>query len=339
MVDLFISEIYIEVYLYNFKHIKQWDPWRGDMKVSNGALVAVLAAYLIVSPGTVSAALVTIGWNDNTDPDLAGYKVYCGAATGEYDYILNVGLNNQVYVHGLEEDTTYYFAITAYDESGNESSFSREVQTTIPNERFPLLDIILDFGLSILDVLYEFSTYIPASSMILEDSILGIHVEIPSGATSSSLPIAIGTGGQDLNPFSSQMDQAAQTIEFDIAPNGLILLKPALISVPFDQDRVGVKQYDERSRSWVQVEDVQVSDGVVSFSTLTLGRFKVYPLPEAEDNGDYSGSPGSGEDGGGGCFISTCASEHAVPPGLTLIILLANIALIGTSYSCRKRMN
>ncbi len=338
MVDLFIPEIYIEVYLYNFMYIKQWGPWRGDMKVLNGALVAVLAAYLIVSPGTVSAALVTIGWNNNTDPDLAGYKVYCGTAPGEYDYILNVGLNNQVYVHGLEEDTTYYFAITAYDESGNESPFSREVQTTMPHERFPLLDIIFEFGLSILDVFYEFSTYIPVSSMILEDSILGILVEIPSGATSSSLPIAIGTGGLDLNPFSSQMDQAAQTIEFDIAPNGFILLKPALISVPFDQDQVGVMRYDEISRSWVQVEDVQVSGGVVSFSILTLGRFKVYSLPEAEDNGDYSGSPGGGENGGSGCFISTCTSEHAVPPGLTLIVL-ASIALTGISYSCRKRMN
>jgi hypothetical protein len=310
----------------------------GGMKVSNGALIAVFAAYLMVSPGTVSAALVTIGWNNNTDPDLAGYKVYCGTAPGEYDYILNVGLNNQVYVNGLEEDTTYYFAITAYDESGNESPFSREVQTTIPHERFPLLDIILDFGISILDVLYEFSTYVPGASMILEDSILGIHVEIPSGATSSSFPIAIGTGGQDLDPFSSQMDKAAQKIEFDIAPSGFILLKPALISVPFDQDRVGVKRYDERSRSWVQVEDVQMSDGVVSFSTLTLGRFKVYPLPEVEDNGDYGGSPGGGKDGGGGCFISTSASDDPVTQGIPFI-LLAGIAFISISHSSRTRMN
>jgi hypothetical protein len=338
VVDLFITGIYIEVYLYNFMHIKQWGPWRGDMKVSNGALIAVLAASLIVSPGTVSAALVTIGWNNNTDPDLAGYKVYCGTAPGEYDYILNVGLKNQVYVHGLEEDTHYYFAITAYDESGNESPFSREVQATIPHEKFPLLDIIFELGLSILDVFYEFSTYIPGASMILEDSILGILVEIPSGATSSSLPIAIGTGSKDLNPFSSQMDQAVQTIEFDIAPNGFILLKPALISVPFDQDRAGVKRYDEISRSWVQVEDVQVSDGVVNFSTLTLGRFKVYSLPETEDNGDYGGSLGGGEDGGSGCFIATSTSDYPVSQGIPFI-LLAGIVFISISHSSRKHMS
>jgi hypothetical protein len=308
------------------------------MKVSNGALIAVFAAYLMVLPGTVSAALVMIGWNNNTDPDLAGYKVYCGTAPGEYDYILNVGLNNQVYVYGLQEDTHYYFAITAYDESGNESSFSREVQTTIPNERFPLLDIILDFGLSILDVFYEFSTYIPGASMILEDSILGIHVEIPSGATSSSFPIAIGTGGQDLDLFSSQMDQAAQIIEFDIAPSGFILLKPALISVPFDQDRAGVERYDERSGSWVPVEDVQMSNGVVSFSTLTLGRFKVYPLSEVEDNGDYGDSLGDGEGGGGGCFISTSTSDDTVSQEIPLI-LLAGIVFISISHPSRTRMN
>jgi hypothetical protein len=310
----------------------------GKMKVSNWSLIAVFAAYLIISPGTVSAALVKIGWDSNIEQDLAGYKVYCGTAPGEYDYILNVGLNNQVYVYGLQEDADYYFAVTAYNESGNESPFSQEVQTSIPHEWFPLLDILLDFGLSILDVIYEFSTYIPGASMILEDSILGIHVEIPSGATSGSLPIAIGSGGQDLNPFSSQMDEAAQTIEFDIAPNGFILLKPALISVPFDQDRVGVKQYDERSRAWVQVEDVQVSDGVVSFSTLTLGRFKVYALPEAEDNSDYSSSPGGSEDGGAGCFISTSTSDDPVSQG-TPFILLGGIVFISILHSSRIRMN
>ena len=305
------------------------------MKVSHRALIAVFAAYLFVSPGTACAALVKIAWSDNTESDLAGYKVYCGTAPREYDYILDVGMNNRVYIAGLQDDDTYYFAVTAYNTSGGESSFSREIQATIPQDVLPILDILLDLGLSILDVLYEFSTYIPGASMILEDSILGIHVEIPPGATSSSLPIAIGTGGQDLNPFSSQMDQADKTIEFDIAPSGFILLKPALISVPFDQDRVGVKRYDERSRSWVQVEDIQMSDGVMSFSTLTLGRFKVYPLSEAEDN---SGSPGGGEDGGGGCFISTSTSDDPVSQEIPFI-LLAGIVFISISHPSRTRMN
>lgn len=270
------------------------------MKVRDGAVFTILVVYLLIFPASVSASLVAITWNNNMESDLAGYRVYCGTMPGGYDYVLDARYNNQVYVSGLEEGIPYYFAVTAYDWSGNESDFSEEVLTVIPYGQRPVLDILLELGLTVYDVLYEFSTYVPGSSILLESSLFGIYVDIPSGAISETLPLGIGSGGDDWSPFSSQLGVPTHYLEFDIVPAELVLLEPALVSFPFEADRVGVERYDERTGSWVWVSDVQSSGGLVSFSTQQLGRFKVYELSANPGN---DAAEGSSSGGGGGCFV------------------------------------
>ena len=77
-------------------------------------------------------ALLT--WAPNSESDLAGYNVYRGTASRIYGpSILTVGKTaTSVIVPGLKENTKYYFALTAFDESGNESAFSEEVSITKP---------------------------------------------------------------------------------------------------------------------------------------------------------------------------------------------------------------
>ncbi|RMH08925.1 MAG: hypothetical protein D6704_02125, partial [Nitrospirae bacterium] len=70
-----------------------------------------------------------------TEPDLAGYNVYYGTQSQIYTVAENVGLtdtpNSPTYlVTGLAPGT-YYFAVTALDTSGNESTFSNEASKTI----------------------------------------------------------------------------------------------------------------------------------------------------------------------------------------------------------------
>ncbi|MCU0591399.1 MAG: fibronectin type III domain-containing protein [Desulfobacterales bacterium] len=72
------------------------------------------------------AGQVTLAWDANTEPDLAGYKIHYGTASGNYSVHLDV-LNVTSYtITGLTEGQTYYFAATAYDDSGNESGYSNE---------------------------------------------------------------------------------------------------------------------------------------------------------------------------------------------------------------------
>jgi hypothetical protein len=74
----------------------------------------------------------TLSWNPNTEANLKGYKIYVGRSSLNYTKILDVGLTNspgnpEFIINNLEEGATYYFAVTAYNNSGEESTFSNEV--------------------------------------------------------------------------------------------------------------------------------------------------------------------------------------------------------------------
>ena len=66
----------------------------------------------------------------NTDDtplmDLSGYKVYYGLASGNYTETIDIG-NVSVYTVDNLLPGTWYFAVTAYDTSGNESDYSNKI--------------------------------------------------------------------------------------------------------------------------------------------------------------------------------------------------------------------
>jgi hypothetical protein len=83
---------------------------------------------------------VTLAWDANTEPDLAGYKLYyktdaagppyTGTGATEGDSPIDVFDVTQFTVHGLANGVTYYFVVTAYDSENNESGYSNEVSTS-----------------------------------------------------------------------------------------------------------------------------------------------------------------------------------------------------------------
>ena len=74
---------------------------------------------------------VTLEWDANTEPDLGGYIVYYGTESGSYEYSLDVGDFTSAVISGLDEDTDYYFAVSAYNLDGLSSSLSNEVSTAL----------------------------------------------------------------------------------------------------------------------------------------------------------------------------------------------------------------
>lgn len=83
------------------------------------------------SSGTGSA---TLSWTSNSEADLAGYKLYVGTAPGRYTYAgspVIIGLMGSYMISGLPMGQTYYFALSAFDSSGNESALSSEVSKSI----------------------------------------------------------------------------------------------------------------------------------------------------------------------------------------------------------------
>jgi hypothetical protein len=73
------------------------------------------------------AAQVTLEWNANTEQDLSGYIIYQGTSSKDYDASMDVGKWTSATISKLEDNETYYFAVTAYDTEGNESGYSNEV--------------------------------------------------------------------------------------------------------------------------------------------------------------------------------------------------------------------
>ena len=80
------------------------------------------------------ADTVTLGWNRNTETDLAGYRLHYGnSPRAQATYSQTVPINNK-YATSREltlPDGVYYFALTAVDLAGNESGFSNEVMAEI----------------------------------------------------------------------------------------------------------------------------------------------------------------------------------------------------------------
>jgi hypothetical protein len=75
-------------------------------------------------------------WDTQSDTDLAGWKVYGGTSSGNYSFLVNVGLTTSTgaptyTLTGLLNGKTYHIALTAFDQTGNESTFSAEQQTTV----------------------------------------------------------------------------------------------------------------------------------------------------------------------------------------------------------------
>jgi hypothetical protein len=87
----------------------------------------ILAAMCVAYPAIVGAGHLDLAWNPNSEPDIGGYIVYYGTVSQDYDNFIHVGTSTSAHITGLMDNAEYFFALTAYDMSGNESTFSAEI--------------------------------------------------------------------------------------------------------------------------------------------------------------------------------------------------------------------
>ncbi len=88
------------------------------------------------STPTPAATGVSLSWDSPSSvtdgaplPGLAGFLIYFGTSSQQYENVIDAG-NARTYAVTLAPGT-YYFTITAYDASGNETEFSDEIVKTI----------------------------------------------------------------------------------------------------------------------------------------------------------------------------------------------------------------
>jgi len=76
---------------------------------------------------------VTATWQASPDPGVAGYFFYYGQCSTNWAFKVDVGTNSSYILHGLNEESTYYCSVTAYDPSSNESAPCDPVAFTTPS--------------------------------------------------------------------------------------------------------------------------------------------------------------------------------------------------------------
>jgi hypothetical protein len=87
--------------------------------------------FSIGAPAQAATTTVTLAWDANTEPDLAGYRLYeASTCAGTFALLVSVGKVTQTTLLGVT-DGSHCWRLTAFDASGNESGPSNTVALTL----------------------------------------------------------------------------------------------------------------------------------------------------------------------------------------------------------------
>ncbi|MFH1933246.1 MAG: hypothetical protein ABIN18_16855 [Pseudomonadota bacterium] len=109
------------------------------MKTFKRGLGCSVVALLFCFVTPCHAIDITLAWDANTEPNLAGYKVYYdtdgsgapynGTGAAEGDSPIDVGNVTEFTLSDLSDGKVHYFTVTAYNDERLESGYSNEVST------------------------------------------------------------------------------------------------------------------------------------------------------------------------------------------------------------------
>jgi predicted secreted protein len=96
----------------------------------------ILFLQITMTPAAVFCGQVTLAWTKNTEPDIAGYRIFCREQNSSYNYSRPdwEGSGTSCVIRDLDDNKVYYTIVRAYNTSNIESLNSNEVsfQTTSP---------------------------------------------------------------------------------------------------------------------------------------------------------------------------------------------------------------
>ncbi|MBW2073076.1 MAG: hypothetical protein JRI89_17745 [Deltaproteobacteria bacterium] len=207
-----------------------------------GIIAFSLLIFFLLPPASVQAAAVTLAWDGNTEPDLAGYSIYVreGYAPSKTSYTRRIDVSlaslggdtssPQYTVSNVSDTRTTYFAVTARDSKGNESGLSNVV------------------------------SYVPADSSRSDSS-----ADDSNTFESSSTPMFWGYIGWDWQSSESNGDNSADSTSDSSADSADANTDSGSTEIPFEVGEVVV----DSGWTWVSFQGYY-NDPVVVAKPLSL---------------------------------------------------------------------
>jgi hypothetical protein len=81
---------------------------------------------------SAAANSIQLVWERNTEPDLAGYRIYRAIAGGAFEQLAGIIQIPSYSDRTVEHGKTYRYAISAVDQTGNESARTQAVEVGLP---------------------------------------------------------------------------------------------------------------------------------------------------------------------------------------------------------------
>jgi hypothetical protein len=174
-----------------------------------GALLLFVISWPAMA--TAQALQARLAWDASPAPEVVGYKVEYGTASGVYTNSINVGLRTDYTVTGLVDGKIYYFTVRGYDAAQVMSPPSNEVVFTTP--------AACSIGLSTYS--QEFGAAGGTSGVTL------------TTADSCSWTVGSNSSWLTLNP-GSNTGVGVQSLSYGVAPN---MSKEARVGILYSANR------------------------------------------------------------------------------------------------------
>lgn len=97
-----------------------------------------IAVIFILMIASARAGQIALSWSPVLSPILGGYRIHYGLSSRNYLWTEDAGNQTAFTIYNLAGGQTYYFAVTAYNNTvTSESGYSNEVSATIPPDSTP----------------------------------------------------------------------------------------------------------------------------------------------------------------------------------------------------------
>lgn len=127
---------YDKQYTYLIQAAQKTGDVFAESEISAGKSITPLDKFPPAVPVGLNAIAATqnieLVWERNTEPDLAGYRLYRALSDGRLEKFADIQDAPSYSDHKLESGKRYRYAISAVDKLGNESKLSEPVEATAP---------------------------------------------------------------------------------------------------------------------------------------------------------------------------------------------------------------